>query len=168
MSAGLLPSYAYIPGKTPRHAEGFFDAIRATAQPDMGQATLLRSRAFTAGLAYLQAGYNWEAHEVLEPVWLALPAGSAARGFVQGVIQLANARLKLEMGRPRAAVRLCAITRGHWQGDAVQGLGDDLPSAWLLELLADAENRAAREMQNVQNNATNTDARADIPRKPAN
>jgi len=79
---------------------------------------------------------------------------------VQGLIQLANARLKLEMGRPRAAARLCAMTRGHWQGAAGlgQGLGQGLglgvalPVDRLDHLLADAENRAA-EMLNMQKNA---------------
>ena len=160
MSAPALPPYAYIPGKTPRHAEGFFDAIRNTAQPGMGLRALLGSAAFETGLAYLHAGFNWEAHEVFEPVWMALPAGSAGRDFVQGLIQLANARLKLEMGRPRAAARLCAMTRGHWQGAAglEQGLGQGLglgvalPVDRLDHLLADAENRAV-EMLNMQNNA---------------
>ena len=158
MSAPALPPYAYIPGKTPRHAEGFFDAIRNTAQPGMGPRALLGSAAFETGLAYLHAGFNWEAHEVFEPVWMALPAGSAGRDFVQGLIQLANARLKLEMGRPRAAARLCAMTRGHWQGAAGQGLGQGLglgaalPVDRLGHFLADAENRAA-EMLNMQNKA---------------
>ncbi len=46
-----------------------------------------------------------------EPVWMALPLGSGERLFVQGLIQLANGFLKLRMGRPRAARRLCAMAR---------------------------------------------------------
>lgn len=34
---------------------------------------------------------------------------SPERHFVQGLIQLANARLKLVMGKPKAAARLAAI-----------------------------------------------------------
>ncbi|MDD9908630.1 MAG: DUF309 domain-containing protein [Ahrensia sp.] len=70
---------------------------------------LVGSEAFQCGLHYLETGYFWEAHEVLEPVWLALPAGSAERFLVQALIQFANAKLKLEMQRPRAAKRICAI-----------------------------------------------------------
>jgi len=65
--------------------------------------------AFRHGLHYIDTGFYWEAHEVLEPVWMALPETSEERRLVQALIQIANAGLKLEMGRPRAAARLCAI-----------------------------------------------------------
>lgn len=72
---------------------------------------LARCDAFQAGLQYLREGYYWEAHEVLEPVWMALPADSVERKFVQGLIQLANGRLKLCMARPKAALRLVELAR---------------------------------------------------------
>lgn len=40
-------------------------------------------------------------------------APSPEREFVQAIIQLANARLKLEMGKPRATVRLCDMVEAH-------------------------------------------------------
>ncbi len=104
-----LPPHAYVPGRTERHPEGYFDAVRDTVQPGMGPADLTRSAAFQTGLHYLEEGYYWEAHEVFEPVWMALPADSAERRVVQALIQLANAHLKQGMGRPKAALRLCAI-----------------------------------------------------------
>jgi predicted metal-dependent hydrolase len=79
----------------------------------MSVAALARTAAFRDGFRYLEAGYYWEAHEAWEPVWQALPPNSAARQFVQGVIQLANAELKLRMQRPSAAARLCAIAARH-------------------------------------------------------
>ncbi len=48
---------------------------------------------------------------MLEPVWMHLPDGGEERLFVQGLIQLANGRLKLRMGRPKAAQRLVAKAR---------------------------------------------------------
>ena len=99
------PGHAYVPGRSPRHPEGTFDAVRADA------ADLEASEAFRHGLLYLREGFFWEAHEVLEPVWMALPEGSE-RSFVQGLIQLANGRLKMRMDRPGAALRLARIARG--------------------------------------------------------
>lgn len=107
-----LPRYAYIPGQTARHPDDAFDAIRKTAVHGQGVDQLARCEAFRAGLYYFDQGYFWEAHEVLEPVWLALPEDSVERQFVQGLIQLANGRLKLRMGRLKAALRLVGQARG--------------------------------------------------------
>jgi len=113
-----LPDHAYLPGLNERHAEDTFDAIRQTAEPGLNAAGLARCDAFRVGLYLLKTNYCWEAHEVLEPVWMALPAGSAERQFVQGLIQLAIGRLKLNMGRPKAALRLVGLARGLVQSSA--------------------------------------------------
>lgn len=101
-----LPDRAYVPGEGARHPEGAFDHLRATARPGMSADALARSDAWRGGLWFLAQGYFWEAHEVIEPVWMALPPNSAERRMAQAVIQLANGALKLRMGRPGAAARL--------------------------------------------------------------
>ena len=110
----LRPPHAYVPGQTARHPEAWFDDIKATVgtSPDRLWAT----PAFQTGLAYLGAGYFWECHEVLEAIWLSTVHPSAEREMVQALIQLANARLKLQMQRPRAARRLCAMVQDHLTG----------------------------------------------------
>lgn len=118
-----LPPHAHVPGQTPRHAPGTFDALHLSVRSGMSAAALARTAAFRAGFCYLEAGYFWEAHEAWEPVWQALPPNSAERHFVQAIIQLANAELKLRMQRPRAALRLCAIAEGHLV-EARRGAGD--------------------------------------------
>jgi len=110
---GHWPSHAYIPGKTPRHAEDAFDHLRATATAAHDAGQLSKSDAFLVGLSYLRNGYYWEAHELFEPVWMALPDPSRERALVQGLIQIANGFLKLKMDRPKAASRLEAIARSH-------------------------------------------------------
>lgn len=107
-----LPTHAYIPGKMPRHPEGTFDHIRETVSDGMTPEVLAQSQAFLVGLHYSESGYYWEAHEVLEPVWMALPENGDHRCLVQALIQFANAQLKLEMGRPKAARRLYDIVHG--------------------------------------------------------
>lgn len=108
----VRPSHAYVPGRNARHPEGAFDPIRDTAHPGMTPDALAESDAFRHGLFYIDAGFYWEAHEVLEPVWMALPEGGTERRFVQALIQTANGYLKIRMDRPRAALRLCRIARG--------------------------------------------------------
>lgn len=105
----IWPDVAYVPGRTPRPPDGYYDSIRDTALPGMSLDALAQSAAMLHGYAYIEAGFFWEAHEVLEPVWMALPQGSAERDLVQGLIQTANGLLKLRMERPRAARRLYDI-----------------------------------------------------------
>lgn len=109
----LRPSHVYIPGQTARHPEDWFDEIKASIGPDTPLDELHETAAFQTGLAYLSAGYYWECHEVLEAVWMRTNDPSAQRDVVQALIQLANARLKLLMDRPRAARRLCDMVAAH-------------------------------------------------------
>ena len=106
MTSIQLPNHAYIPGQNERHPEDAFDLISNTVIAGNSAEQLSQCDAFQAGLLFLDKGYYWEAHEVLEPVWMHLDAGSVERKFVQGLIQIANGRLKLQMGKPKAVRRL--------------------------------------------------------------
>ncbi|XDA99128.1 DUF309 domain-containing protein [Sulfitobacter sp. LCG007] len=120
-SAPLRPPFAHVPGRNARHPEGRFDAVKDSVE-GVSLDVLHRTQAFRTGLIWLEEGYYWECHEVLEPVWMRTPDPSPERSMVQALIQLANARLKLRMDRPGAARRLCGITAGHLAscpGDAV-------------------------------------------------
>ncbi|MFK7893947.1 MAG: DUF309 domain-containing protein [Granulosicoccus sp.] len=130
----LWPSHAYIPGSNKRHAADAFDAIRATATDEQTPGQLASSAAFQHGLLYLDRGYYWEAHEVLEAVWLALPPDSDEKRFVQGLIQLANACLKQQMQRPNAVRRLCEISRDLFQALPPGQHMDKDVSAYLKQL----------------------------------
>ncbi|MDA0961337.1 MAG: DUF309 domain-containing protein [Proteobacteria bacterium] len=144
MTEGALfrPTHAYVPGRTPRHPEGTFDALRATARAGDAPDTLARSAAFQAGLHYLDTGFYWEAHEVLEPVWMVLPRCSAERAFVQALIQLANGRLKLGMERPKAALRLALIARDHLGDSLARARVMDQPVASVAQAIDDLERQA--------------------------
>jgi predicted metal-dependent hydrolase len=52
--------------------------------------------------------FFWEAHEVWEAVWKACPPNGVERRLLRGLIALANAALKVRMGRANAALRLIA------------------------------------------------------------
>ncbi len=108
-SAYMVPDHAYIPGQNARHAEDAFDGIKATAQDGMQLEELFQSAACAHGLAYLEHGYYWEAHEVLEQLWMVLYDAPHQRRVVQALIQIANGLLKLKMRQPKAALRLHQI-----------------------------------------------------------
>ena len=123
------PAYAHIPGRNARHPEGTFEAICAAALSPTTSETAAENIAWQAGISFLETGFYWEAHEVLEPVWLNARANSPERFLVHALIQLANAALKQVMGRPKASLRLCAIARSHLAGagpGAGQLMGLDL------------------------------------------
>lgn len=105
----ILPDRPHFPGLTPRPAEALFAPLKAALLPGMTPADLLRSRAFAEGLRLIEAGYFWEAHELLEAVWMPLPPAGAERVLLSGLIQLANAGLKRRMGREAAALRILAL-----------------------------------------------------------
>jgi len=126
-----LPPHAYVPGRTARHPEGWFDPLTDSIPAGCDPQLLHRTQAFEAGMLYLREGYYWECHEVLEAVWMRTRDPSPERETVQAVIQLANARLKLAMGRPKATSRLCGMVQNHLAAcagvDVVLGLVlDDL------------------------------------------
>ncbi|WP_170789404.1 DUF309 domain-containing protein [Ruegeria lacuscaerulensis] len=109
MTSDCWPPHAYVPGQTARHPEGLFDPLK-TGLSDVAPSDLQNTSAWTSGLAFLSEGYFWEAHEVLEAVWLACPPNSPERLMVQAVIQYANACLKGRMGQPRAMARLMTLS----------------------------------------------------------
>jgi hypothetical protein len=51
-------------------------------------------------------GYWWEAHEALEPVWMAAGKQSETGQFIQGLIQVAVAHLKNVQGSADVAKRM--------------------------------------------------------------
>nr|WP_245216543.1 DUF309 domain-containing protein [Sagittula salina] len=87
-----------------------------------------RCPAWRAGVQFFREGYYWEAHEVWEAVWMAAPENGPEKIMVQAAIQLANARLKQALDRPRAAIRLQRMASGLMQeawnrgGGSVMGM----------------------------------------------
>lgn len=110
ISTDWRPPYAYVPGRSSRHAEDLFDRFKVDASMDDGQ--FASSNAWQFGLAFLVDGYFWESHEVLESIWLAAAQNSAQKCMVQGIIQLANAGLKFKMKQEDAGNRLLIMADG--------------------------------------------------------
>ncbi len=108
-----LPCRRHIPasGSTPDRA--LLDAAKALTPPRIGEETWQDAPAYAYGLHLYLHGFFWEAHEVWEAVWLATAPNSQERHLLAGLIQLANACLKLEMAQPKAALRLLQASQDH-------------------------------------------------------
>ena len=101
-----LPPHAYIPGQTQRHQEAQFDEIISSIPSVIDYETLQTLSAFNTALNYMQHGFHWEAHEILEAIWMNTAQNSIERLFTQCIIHLANANLKHIMKRETATRKI--------------------------------------------------------------
>lgn len=123
-----LPPYAYVPGHDLPHpvtdprGHSYATAAEAGATP----------REWLHALDLFNAGYSWEAHEVWEGFWHALGRTTPQARFVQGLIHLAAAAVKIREGKPagvarhtRRARELLDGSRPAAAGGGEAGLVDD-------------------------------------------
>jgi uncharacterized protein len=116
-----LPRAPHLPGQTPRPTDANISRIAHSApQPTDAQAWRA-NESYLAGLRLYAFGYYWEAHEVWEPVWMNARPRSQERELTQGLIQLANAALKLKMSQSSAGRRLAAIAHKHFREASLGG-----------------------------------------------
>ena len=103
-----LPQWAYVPGET-ADAAADHDTLwqaKALVPSRFRDYVPARHPALRYGMALNDRGYFWESQEILEAVWAAAPQGGRERILLRACIQIANANLKLRMGKPHAAARL--------------------------------------------------------------
>jgi predicted metal-dependent hydrolase len=123
-----LPPYGYVPGHDLPHpvndpAGHLFAGERPSHEPPIAAgviaglptAPVARRRALTAVLAanprwryaldLFNGGFSWEAHEAWEGFWLELGRTSPEARFVQGLIHLAAAAVKIREGKPAGVTR---------------------------------------------------------------
>lgn len=133
VEAWPLPDEPYVPSLTPRPVTGPVFAISEAAPETTDPTAWFAHEAWLAGFRLYAHGYFWETHEVWEPVWIGARPNSAERAMVQGLIQVANACLKLRMDRQRAAIRLVVIAATCLDEAAIGGdtrvMGLDLGAA---------------------------------------
>ena len=130
-----FPPYRHVPGSTPhptRDPEGHSFGDDARHLPDLNASDWRHCDAYLYGIDLFNAGYWWEAHEVLEGLWHAAGIGTPAAHVLQAVIQCAAAHLKTFTGRPVGARRLFEQAHNHvlWRRDHHLGLD-------LIGMLAD-------------------------------
>jgi hypothetical protein len=100
------PSIAHVPGTGSEPDRAPLVAAKRLVRAPVVAQGWESDAAYRYGAALYAGGFFWEAHEVWEAVWKACPPNGVERRLLRGLIQLANAALKIRMGRGRAAVRL--------------------------------------------------------------
>ena len=165
--AVALPPYGYVPGHDLPHpvndpAGHLFAAAHPAPEPPIASAALAdlptspanRRRALAAVLAgnsrwryaldLFNGGFYWEAHEAWEGFWHALGRTSPEARFVQGLIHLAAAAVKVREGNPAGVARHAGRARQLLGGlavvdaDATLGLAPESLAGVLDELDASA------------------------------
>jgi hypothetical protein len=89
-----------VPGAEPRQ-------VRPHAEPVAWDA-LADAELWAYAVDLFNARYYWEAHEAWERLWRAAAPGSAESAALKGLIQIAAALLKVQVGNERAARRLAS------------------------------------------------------------
>jgi hypothetical protein len=137
-----LPRWAYVPGES-AEAEADRDTLRhakALVPSRFGGFVPARHPALRYGIALNDAGYFWEAQEILEAVWAAAPQRGRERVLLRACIQIANANLRLRMQKPHAAARLLGEALRELEALGLRtatadGFADHFPTTALAALL---------------------------------
>ena len=133
-----LPAYRFVPGLHPhptRSPEGHsYGRPSPHVHPPWTPEQWVSLQPYLRGVDLFNRWYFWEAHEAREPLWRAHRADSEPARFIQGLIGVAAALLKLHVREATAARtlwrtgsdRLNAFRGTVWMGLDVDRLVDDL------------------------------------------
>lgn len=126
-----FPAYAYTPGRDPhpvRDRRGHSYGVDAPAPPAPDPENWRGSHDYLRGIDLFNAGYYWEAHEAWEGLWNACGRTGATATFLQALIALAAAGVKMRQGNARGvsahAARAAALLGGLGQARSL-GIGID-------------------------------------------
>ncbi|HET7491901.1 MAG TPA: DUF309 domain-containing protein [Bradyrhizobium sp.] len=100
-----LPGWSYVPGETDEADHDTLWQAKSLVPSRFRDFVPARHPALRYAIALNDAGYFWEAQEVLEALWAAAPQGGRERILLRACTQIANANLKLRMQKPRVAAR---------------------------------------------------------------
>ncbi|MGB8853232.1 MAG: DUF309 domain-containing protein [Pirellulales bacterium] len=105
-----LPPYSYVPGHDLPHPvkdpAGHLYAVREQAHGLPTDAVMLSANTqWLCALDLFNGGFYWEAHETWEGFWHGFGRKSPEAQFVQGLIHLAAAAVKIREGKPVGVAR---------------------------------------------------------------
>lgn len=96
-----FPSYRFVPGRAPhpvRDPDGHSYNKPPLQLSPFAAGDWQSCDEYLYGIDLFNHGYWWEAHEALEAVWVAAGRQTETGLFVQGLIQIAVAHLKMYQG----------------------------------------------------------------------
>lgn len=110
--ASELPPYSYVPGHDLPHpvndpAGHLYAAEEAPREHELpiSASTLASNPRWLYATDLFNAGFYWEGHEVWEGFWHAFGRTSPEAKFIQGLIHLAAACVKIRQGKPAGVAR---------------------------------------------------------------
>ena len=104
-----FPSYRFVPGRSPhpvRDPEGHSYNKPPVQIKSFAAGQWQSCAEYLYGIDLFNHGYWWEAHEALEAVWVAAGRQTEAGLFIQGLILIAVAHLKMFQGFNGVARRM--------------------------------------------------------------
>ena len=122
-----LPPYSYVPGRLPHpisdpagHSYGQHLISPGEGQHEpVAPVSLVFGWRVTSdylfGIDLFNHGFNWEAHEIWEQLWIACGRSGREADFLKGLIKLAAAGVKVREGRPIGVQRHASRARELFQ-----------------------------------------------------
>jgi predicted metal-dependent hydrolase len=114
----LWPAYAFVPGRGLPHPvadpAGHLYGQELATEP-IDPARWRDCRAYLRGVDLFNRGYYWEAHEAWEGVWRCYDRAQIPALFLQGLIKLAAAGVKVREGVPIGVASLAAGAASHFR-----------------------------------------------------
>ena len=110
-----LPPHAHLPGRNGRHTDGFLDHVISLAPHLTISDEASKNVPWLYGTRLFKSGFFWEAHEVWEAVWLRATPNSREQHFMQGMIHLTNASLKLKLDQQRAGAKILVMAEQSFE-----------------------------------------------------
>jgi len=142
-----FPRYTHTPGETPhpvKSPEGHSYGIRETAVPPLEPAHWSQSGAYLYAVDLFNHGYYWEAHESWEGLWHAAGRRGIVADFLQGLIKLAAAGVKVRQGNQAGVQTHCRRAAALFQKVKQAGDGDRFAGVDLAQLLDRARTASER------------------------
>jgi len=131
-----FPERKYLPGESihpSKHPEGSHIPEVPSDMTTFDIDTWRHSQPYLYAIDLFNFGYWWEAHEVLEDLWVQTGKTTVIAKFIQGIIQISAALLKDSQSVPIGASRLVArglpklrLRSGIFLGVNVEDFGRDV------------------------------------------
>ena len=113
-----LPPYSYIPGHWPhpiRDPNGHSYQVEPTQADNLDLTQWDTCQHYREGIELFNQGYYWEAHEAWEGIWRLNGKHGAQAQFLQGLIKIAAAGIKIRQKHSKAACSLLTQSATHFQ-----------------------------------------------------
>lgn len=118
MPGCTFPHYTYVPGRFPhpfRDPQGHSFGLHPNTPLPLDPLHWLHCPRYLFGIDLFNHGYYWEAHETWEELWHLAGRGTTLGDFLQGLIKLAAAGVKVRQGIASGTRSLAQGARERFQ-----------------------------------------------------